>query len=62
MNKTTKRRALSPEYVGPNQLILEGFETPFERTLDKTNRWVVLSGLIPWDEICSIYYKKCKNK
>ena len=60
MNKTTKKRALSPEYVSPNQLILEGFETPFERTLDKTNRWVVLSGLIPWDEICSIYYKNVK--
>ena len=60
MNNTTKKRALAPQYVSPNQLVMTGFETPFERTLDKTNRWVVLSELIPWDEICSIYYKNVK--
>lgn len=60
MNKTPKKRALAPQYVSPRQLVLEGFETPFERTLDKTNRWVVLSHLIPWDEICSLYYKSVK--
>ncbi|MDP3445856.1 MAG: hypothetical protein Q8T08_23600 [Ignavibacteria bacterium] len=60
MTKTSKKRALSPQYVSPKQLVLEGFETPFERILDKTNRWVVLSHLIPWDEICSLYYKSVK--
>lgn len=60
MNKTPKKRALAPQYVSPKQLVLEGFETPFERTLNKTNRWVVLSHLIPWDEICSLYYKNVK--
>jgi IS5 family transposase len=61
MNKTTKKRALSPQYVSPNQLVMDGFETPFERTLDKSNRWVILSHIIAWDEICSIYYKNVKT-
>ena len=29
------------------QLTLEGFETPFERSMDKNNRWVKLSACIP---------------
>ena len=31
----------------------EGFESPFSRTLTPHNRWIVLSKLIQWDEICS---------
>jgi hypothetical protein len=60
MNKTAKRRALCSDYVSPKQMILAGFETPFEKSLDKNNRWVVLSHLIPWDDICSIYFKMAK--
>lgn len=41
-------------------MTLAGFETPFDRTLNPTNRWVVLSHLIPWDEICSLYLKQEK--
>ena len=55
---TSKRRALTPEYVSPNQLTLEGFETPFSTKLNPDNRWVVLSHLIPWDEICNLYLKQ----
>ena len=55
---TSKRRALTPEYVSPNQLTLEGFETPFSTKLNQDNRWVVLSHLIPWDEICNLYLKQ----
>ena len=58
MTKSYKKRALAPIYVSPNQLVLEGFETPFERKLNKNNRWVVLAHLIPWDEICNIYLKQ----
>jgi hypothetical protein len=36
---------------------LAGFEHPFDRELDSSNRWVVLAKLIPWDEIAGIYYK-----
>lgn len=57
MQKTIRKRAATPKYVSPNQLSLEGFESPFERTLNPQNRWVVLAHLIPWDEISSIYLK-----
>jgi uncharacterized protein (DUF2164 family) len=33
-------------------LELAGFESPFSKTLNPQNRWVVLAKLIPWDEIC----------
>jgi len=57
MQKANRKRAATPKYVSPNQLSLEGFESPFERTLNPQNRWVVLAHLIPWDEISSIYLK-----
>ncbi|GAB6118990.1 IS5 family transposase [Dysgonomonas termitidis] len=57
MKKQRKSRALSPNYASPNQLVLSGFENPFDQQLDPGNRWVVLSHLIPWDEICNLYLK-----
>jgi transposase, IS5 family len=57
MIKTHKKLAPTPKYVSPAQLTLAGFETPFERSLNPKNRWVVLARLIPWDEICNIYLK-----
>ena len=57
MQRVHKKRAPVPKYVSPSQLTLEGFESPFERTLNPKNRWVVLAGLIPWDEISGIYLK-----
>lgn len=57
MTRQRKKRALVPDYLSPNQLTLEGFETPFEQTLNPKNRWVVLANLIPWDEICNLYLK-----
>lgn len=60
MDKAHRKHALTPKYVSPNQLTLAGFETPFERSLNPTNRWVILAHLIPWDEICSLYLKEVK--
>jgi len=60
MDKTHRKHALTPKYVSPNQLTLAGFETPFERSLNPNNRWVILAHLIPWDEICSLYLKEVK--
>jgi IS5 family transposase len=57
MKKATRKHAPTPIYVSPKQLTLECFKTPFERELDPRNRWVVLAGLIPWDEICARYLK-----
>ena len=57
MSKARRKVALTPKYVSPSQLTLAGFETPFERLLNPKNRWVVLAGLIPGDEICNLYLK-----
>lgn len=57
MKKQRKSRALSPIYESPKQLVLSGFENPFDQPLSPENRWVVLSHLIPWDEICNLYLK-----
>ncbi len=57
MKKPPKKRAPTPNYVSKNQLVLEGFESPFDKKLNSDNRWVILANLIPWDEICNIYRK-----
>jgi hypothetical protein len=41
----------------PNQLSLAGFESFFERELDRNNRWVKLSRSIPWDKLSEVYSK-----
>jgi hypothetical protein len=58
MKQERKSRAFNPRYESPLQGTLSGFEHPFDRELDPSNRWVVLAHLIPWDEICGIYYKQ----
>lgn len=57
MRKTPKRRAPRSEYTSPSQLSLTGFETPFYNQLDPGNRWVILSGQIPWDDLVSLFNK-----
>lgn len=58
MRKTTKRRAPRSEYTSPNQLSFSGFETPFYTQLDPSNRWVVLSNQIPWDDLVNMFNKR----
>ncbi len=58
MQKGSKKRASSPNFVSTSQLVLAGFETPFSQQLRRSNRWVVLAGKIPWDEVCNIYTKQ----
>jgi transposase, IS5 family len=55
IEKSTRKRAAPTKYVSPNQLVLEGFETPFAQQLTNQNRWVKLSKVIPWDLIVSKY-------
>jgi len=57
MKKVFKKRAPSPSYISPNQLTMDCFQTPFEQQLNQKNRWVVLSRLMPWDEVCNLYLK-----
>ena len=42
-------------YTSQHQIELFEFEHPFETELDKSNRWVKLSKLLPWDRLVSIY-------
>ena len=55
-----KNRALMIRIHSQTQLTLDGFEAPFERSMDKNNRWVKLSACIPWDELSNAYYQ-CFN-
>jgi transposase, IS5 family len=61
LSKTSKKGAVTPKYISPNQLTLCGFETPFEQALTSENRWVQLSKLIPWDKIVRKYDKGFKS-
>jgi transposase, IS5 family len=59
--KSSKKGAVTPKYVSPNQLTLCGFETPFEQALTSENRWVQLSKHIPWDKIVGKYDAQFKS-
>ena len=61
MAKALKNRASKQGYVSPAQQILPGFESPFSRHLNPLNRWVVLAGKIPWDELVNVYSKQLRN-
>lgn len=60
-NRSRKPASRQP-YISPNLLTIEGFETPFEQLLSKTNRWVQLSKLLPWDRVVSLYEAQFKSK
>jgi hypothetical protein len=40
-----------------NQLKFEAFKTPFEIKMNRNNRWVRLSEILPWEELIGIYAK-----
>ncbi len=58
MQKTSKRRSPRSEYTSQSQLTYTGFETPFYNGLDPSNRWVVLSAQIPWDQLVNLFNKR----
>jgi transposase, IS5 family len=60
--KSPRKPASKSKYISPNQLVLPGFETPYEQQLTKKNRWVKLAHLIPWDRIVNIYDGEFKSK
>ena len=53
--KPNRRAASSQKYISPNQLVLSGFETPFDQQLTRENRWVKLAELMPWDNVVNLY-------
>jgi len=62
MAKAQKSRASKQKYIGENQLVLDGFESPFSRKLNAHNRWVQLAHKIPWDVLVNIYQKQMGNE
>jgi len=44
-----------------NQLKFEAFKTPFEIKINRNNRWVLLSEILPWEDLVSIYSKAMSN-
>jgi IS5 family transposase len=62
MAKAQKNRASKQKYIGQNQLTIVGFETPFSRSLNPNNRWVLLAHCIPWDTLVSVYQKQMGNE
>jgi transposase, IS5 family len=61
MPKASKNRASKNAYISPNQLTLQGFETPFAQKLDSSNRWVKLAHQIPWDLLVTTYQSQLNN-
>jgi hypothetical protein len=49
-------------YQSQNQLTIKEFEMPFEAELDANNRWVVMSQMIPWDELARAYQKNFPSR
>ena len=45
-------------YTSQHQLRFENFTTPFEQTLLPSNRWVILAGVTPWDELAKVYHRQ----
>lgn len=62
MPRAQKNRASKQPYHSSAQLILTGFETPFDQHLLSTNRWVRLARLIPWDSLVSTYNRQLGNQ
>jgi transposase, IS5 family len=49
-------------YNSQHQLHLLSFETPFEQNLLPDNRWVILSKVMPWDEMAKVYHRQMSSK
>jgi transposase, IS5 family len=45
-------------YTSQHQLCITDFKTPFDQHLLPTNRWVILSQVIPWDELATVYHRQ----
>ena len=52
-----ENRAPMIRYHSQKQQSLAEFAWPFQTALDENNRWVKLSGCIPWDELAEGYYQ-----
>jgi transposase, IS5 family len=61
MAKALKNRASKQPYYSQNQFTIPGFESPFSKSLDPNNRWVILAKKIPWDILVKTYLSQMGN-
>ena len=57
MNKSLKKRTQVPEYSSPDQLDMNGHESPFDQKSDPVNRIKFLVQFIHCDIILGLYFK-----
>lgn len=50
------------EYTSQFQAKIEEFSSLYQLNLDKNNRWIQLSFLLPWDEMVGIYSRRYSAK
>jgi transposase, IS5 family len=50
------------QYTSQYQLKFTEFKTPFEQSLLPSNRWVILAGVLPWDNMAAVYHRKMSHK
>jgi IS5 family transposase len=48
-------------YNSPYQLRISSFTTPFEEHLLPDNRWVILAGVLPWEELTKVYHAQMSS-
>jgi hypothetical protein len=44
-------------YTPSSEISLSLFKTPFERSLNPENRWVLMESLVPWDDLAKVFFK-----
>ena len=49
------------KYTPASELRNQIFKTPFDATLDPTNRWVQMEQIVPWDEMAAVLSKRMSH-
>ena len=61
MAKAQKNRASKHPNISPSQVTLARFESPFSKSLDPDNRWVIMVHKNPLDIVVSTYEGQLNN-
>jgi hypothetical protein len=44
------------KYTLASERSLSLFRTPYEQSLDPTNRWVRMAAVVPWDKMAKVFF------
>ena len=50
------------KYQSSKQISIEDFVLPFNGSLDKKNKWVILAQILSWEEMVNVYVKRMSLK